>query len=147
LKTSILFAAALTLSLPAKASPVATIGVGLSTPEIVGLYVSLWPTANLTVDGRLTLATVDAGLTGHFALSSDGAWRHDLLAEVLVGAAVIPTHFGWVGWHGPRVSGLLGYGLLGAIDLRIEAGLAMAAGPNDAWGPGLVALAMVGWPI
>lgn len=125
---------------PAAAAPMFTLGGQLSTPELAGLFASVWPTPELSIDGRVTLASVDAGLSGHIPLagSIDG-WRHDLVVTGLAGWVGIPA---WAqprnGW---RLSALAGYGLLGTIDVRLEAGVQAMPGYG---GAAFTALAMVG---
>lgn len=141
MKTLLLCAALLAPSI-AHAAPV-SLGVALTAPEIFGVQASLWPSHALSADVRLTLATVDGGVTAHFPL--DGDWdggSHAILLTGLLGYAhnlVSPIH--WLPHRGLRLEALAGYGYTNGIDLRIQAGASVDPG----YGAGFAGQVVVGW--
>ena len=133
-------------SMPAKAD-VATLGLVLTTPEIAGIEASFWIDPTLTLDVRATLASVDAGVTGHIPLNlwRDTGTRHSLLITGMGGFA-----YGDHSYYGPHGSsfhwlGLVGYGLLHrSLDVRLQAGLSGARDAHNGWATGFAAQALIG---
>lgn len=139
---TLLLCAALVLPCTAQAAPV-SLGLALTAPELFGLQASLWPTHELTADLRLTLATVDGGLTGHIPVGGDwDGGLHQILVTAYLGYAhnlVAPVR--WLPHRGLRIEALAGYGYLNGIDLRIEAGVSVDPG----YGAGFAGQVLVGW--
>lgn len=141
MKTLLLLAALLVPSV-SHASPV-SLGVAVTAPELFGIQASFYTLHELSVDTRLTLATVDGGVTGHIPIS--GEWDgglHQVLVTAYLGYAhnlVAPVR--WLPHRGLRIEALAGYGYLNGIDLRIQAGVSVDPG----YGAGFAGQVLVGW--
>lgn len=139
---TLLICAALLLPAAAHAAPV-SLGIALSAPEIFGLQGSVWPTHELSADMRLTLATVDGGVTGHIPVGGDwDGGLHAIVVTGLVGYAhnlVAPVR--WLPHRGLRLEALAGYGYLSGIDLRVQAGVSVDPG----YGAGFAGQVLIGW--
>jgi hypothetical protein len=98
--------------LDAPAAPVASAGVTLSSVEVAGLAGSYFLDRSVSIDGRLTLVSVDAGLSAHLPFSGPAH-------------AVVLTGLGGFRHALVHNDGYLhnGYGYLGTFDLRAQAGL------------------------
>jgi hypothetical protein len=108
--------------LDAPAAPVASAGVTLSSVEVAGLAGSYFLDRSVSIDGRLTLVSVDAGLSAHLPFSGPA---HAVVLTGLGGFRHALVHNdGYLhNVHGGRLSALVGYGYLGTFDLRAQAGL------------------------
>ena len=129
---------------PAKAAK-GSAGIVLSYPEIFGVYGSLWPMESLSFDLRVTLSTLDLGVTGHILLAENGPEvRHDLLFTGMGGwvhdAVANST---WGHYRGAHFIAAAGYGLQAGWDLRILAGLSVYHG-TAAWAAGPTAMLLAG---
>lgn len=119
-----------------------TAGILIADPEIFGVWASVWPDRNLSLDARLTFATADIGATAHipfayrsqhtFLLSALGGWAHNF---------VQPVHPVCDG--GPRFGVGAGYGYLATWDLRILGGVS-ACHDGPSWVKGYELVGMFG---
>jgi len=130
------------------ASAKVSIGGLLSTPEVAGAYVSIWPHDGLSIDLRATLATVDGGITGHIPLSGEiSGGRHDILLTGMGGFVHdgVAVH-SWYSSRGPRILGALGYGYQSAWDFRLLGGVT-AYDSSSGWATAPTFIAMLGHAI
>ncbi len=119
-------------------------GIVLATPEIFGTYASYWPTDDLSLDGRLTLSTVEGGVTAHIGIMDSVSSRHDLLVTAMAGYVHDAVRNGtWHAYHGPHFIGAAGYGYQGGWDVRLLAGITTQP-TLTSWSTGFTAYAMVG---
>jgi hypothetical protein len=126
MKTALLAAALLAAPFTAQAAhaPVSA-GLVLSDPVGFGGFLSFWPLDALSIDGVLTHAVADVGVTGHIPLGADPAHR------LLVGAEVGHVHNASRSLVGGTHTGLsVGYGYQTEWDIRLLCGI----GGQDAVG-------------
>lgn len=126
--TGVVFAIVMAFASQAKAHT--SIGAVGTYPELGGVYVSYFPQREFSVDGWLTLSTVDAGVSGHIPVSSDINGTHAIVLTGLFGYShdLLPV-FDYRSFH---AVGAAGYGYLssGGWDTRIQAGVTTAAQPH-----------------
>jgi hypothetical protein len=135
----------LCLAEPVASAKVGSVGVSANSVEVLGVNGSYFPMREVSLDARLTLVSVDAGISVHLpfsgpqhavVLSALGGFRHALLHD---DGYLHNVHTG-------RFSALAGYGFLGDFDVRVQLGLVaertMAA--SHTWHPAFAASAYVG---
>lgn len=118
----------------------ASIGVGLSWPEIALIYGSYFPGNDLSIDGMFTLSTVDAGLTYHAPLGG----IHYLLLQGMVGYVHAINETSYFDDKGIRFFLGGGYGALASFDFRAVVGFSAEQISNDQWGYIPAAFLMLG---
>ena len=109
-----------------------SIGVGLSFPEIALVYLSVWPSSTITIDGMLTPSTANGGVTGHIPISASG--RHNILVSGMVGFVHALARSSWLPYRGVRFFGGAGYGAQGSWDFRALLGYSGEQTATDTWG-------------
>lgn len=146
MKNALLALSMLFATLPAAQAKVSG-GLTLGSPELFGAYLSPWVGENVSLDGRLTLSTVDVGLTGHIPFAGAPGGEHDFLVMGSGGYVhnLVSNH--WVVGHGPHFIGVLGYGYQSEWDLRLLLGVISYHGDAigaPAWGSEFTAMAFLG---
>lgn len=108
-----------------------TAGLTFGIPEIFGAHASYFPNNNFSVDGQLTLSTLDAGVTAHIPISRSFDERHSVLLSGLLGYShnLVGT-FTYNGLHSLVGAGY-GYQTASGWDLRALAGVAISAAPKE----------------
>jgi hypothetical protein len=134
-----------TVVAPARSAPLATVGLAISKPEIAGLYLSLFlPSfAAMSVDARVTLSSVEGGLSAHIPLGT-GTVRHAVVVTGLGGYVHGGVNNEWMPYHRGRIVGMVGYGLLSTWDLRLQAGVLAQHALVDQWVRSFTAQLMIG---
>ena len=104
------------------AAPSGSVGLVLSSLEVAGIGASFYVDPSISLDAKLTLVSVDGGLSAHLpfsgpahavVLSALGGFRHALLHN---SGYLSDVHTG-------RFTAMAGYGYLGAFDVRVQAGV------------------------
>lgn len=124
------------------AAHAASAGILFSDPEIFGVWGSVYPDEHLSLDGRVTLSTVDIGVTGHLPMLREASphslllvgmagWQHNFVREASLACDSAKFMFG------------AGYGYLGAWDLRLIGG-ATGCHVGSSWHRGYTVIGMVG---
>lgn len=104
------------------AAHAASIGAVLADPESIGAYASWSIDRALSLDARLTLSTLDAGLTAYLPITSD---VHNLALSALAGYTHNPQNSHWAVLQGGHFDVLAGYAYEGAAwEVRGLAGVA-----------------------
>jgi hypothetical protein len=130
---------------PPRSTPLLTVGLAISKPEIAGLYLSLLvPSfALVSADARLTLSSVEGGLSLHIPLAT-GPVRHSVVVTGLGGYVHGGVNNEWMPHHHGRLIGMAGYGLMSTWDLRIQAGMLAQHTFAGQWVQSLAAQLMIG---
>lgn len=110
------------LDVPVAAAPRASAGLVLNSLELAGVGASYFIDPAFSLDAKLTLVSVDGGLSAWLpfsgpahavVLSAMGGFRHALLHN---SGYLSDVHTG-------RFTGMAGYGYLGNFDVRVQAGV------------------------
>lgn len=131
MKTTILalILAAAPLTVDAASGPVSA-GLVLSEPAGFGAFIGFWPSDAVSIEGVLTHAVLDAGVTGHIQLGADPA--HRLLVNGTVGRVHNASRALAVGTH---LGASVGYGYQTEWDLRLLCGVYGADATGWGYGP------------
>lgn len=130
MKTKLLALLVLATPLTVQAAGPISAGLVLSDPVGFGGFLSFWPLDALSIDGVLTHAVADVGVTGHIQLGADPA--HRLLAAADIGhvhnssrTLVVGTHIGLA----------VGYGYQSEWDVRLLCGIGGQGATGGTFGP------------
>jgi hypothetical protein len=123
--TSIIFAWGLSMLAPQPVQAHASMGVIAATPEAAGIYASVFPSAELSIDGWATLSTVDFGVSTYVPLSLTSTSRHSFVLTGMGGyvhnLVENHDHYGTSKYHALLAAGY-GYRNISGWDFRAQIG-------------------------
>ena len=119
-------------------------GLLVADPEYFGAWGSVWPSTRTSLDARLTMSTIDGGITGHFPIAANLGEEHDILVTGMAGWThdLIENHY-WDAHHGFHLMACAGYGYRSAWDIRLLGGVTSYESPFG-WARGYTLVGMVG---
>lgn len=130
--------------------PRASVGVMAASPEVMGMHLSVFPQPYASLDLRLTVTALDAGVTLHLPVAErprPAPVRYDALVGVLAGTKHATAPHGKKGTGDARLGAMGGFGLKSSgIDARLGAGLWLQAAPSG-WTRQLALQLVLAWLI